>query len=89
MLGKTIVDTTLLLSARSVRVVRTGRRLLLLLMLAFWTCMLIRLIYYPSLHTPYISAIDSRLLSRTLACGLMVSFGWTVSLYEGTDIARY
>lgn len=78
MLGKAIADATLLLSARTVLVVCPNSCLLLLLMLAFWTCMLIRLICYPSLHTPYISAIDSRLLSTILACGLMANFGWIV-----------
>ena len=78
MLGKAIVDTTFLLSVRSVLVVCPGSCLLLFLMLAFWTCMLIRLICYPSLHTPYISVIDSRLLSPIFACGLMANIGWIV-----------
>ena len=78
MLAKAIVGVGLFLSARSLLVVCPDSCLLLLLMLAFLTCMLIRLLYYPNLHTPYISAIDSRPCSKVLASGPAAKIGWIV-----------
>ena len=78
MLWKAIVGVGLFLSPRSLPVVCPDSCLLLLLMLVFLTCILIRLIYYPNLHTPYIAAIDSRLVSKVLKCGLIANIGWIV-----------
>lgn len=43
--------------------------LLLVLMRVILTCILIRLMQCPNLHTPYILATDSRLVSVGLAYG--------------------